>query len=217
MTAADPQAAQEGAFERLGIRPTPAPGKRSGPDLPWDESTRPHWDGAPAGAVYSGRGRAAARHLIDVHDHLRGELARVRDLIEQVRSGAIGAAEARSAINQMAMRQNTWTLGAYCASYCRIVTGHHTLEDEAIFPHLRAREPGIAPVIDRLAQEHGVIHKVLDDFDRALAESLRQPGEFASVLRAADVLADALLSHLAYEESQLIEPLARLGFYPGQV
>ena len=27
---------------------------------------------------------------------------------------------------------------------------------------------------------------------------------------------DALLSHLAYEEQELVEPLARLGFYPGQ-
>jgi len=26
----------------------------------------------------------------------------------------------------------------------------------------------------------------------------------------------SLLSHLAYEEQQIIEPLARLGLYPGQ-
>jgi hypothetical protein len=32
-----------------------------------------------------------------------------------------------------------------------------------------------------------------------------------------DFLTDALLSHLAYEEQERVEPLARLGFYPGQV
>jgi hypothetical protein len=32
-----------------------------------------------------------------------------------------------------------------------------------------------------------------------------------------DYLTDALLSHLAYEEQELVEPLARLGFYPDQV
>lgn len=32
-----------------------------------------------------------------------------------------------------------------------------------------------------------------------------------------DFLTDALLSHLSYEERELVEPLARLGFYPGQV
>jgi hypothetical protein len=29
-------------------------------------------------------------------------------------------------------------------------------------------------------------------------------------------LSDALLSHLAYEEQELVEPLARLGFSPDQ-
>jgi hypothetical protein len=32
-----------------------------------------------------------------------------------------------------------------------------------------------------------------------------------------DVLTQTLLSHLAYEEREITEPLARLGFYPGQV
>jgi hypothetical protein len=33
-------------------------------------------------------------------------------------------------------------------------------------------------------------------------------------LRAAmDVLTDAMLSHLSYEERELVEPLARLGYY----
>ena len=43
----------------------------------------------------------------------------------------------RSAINRMTLRQNNWTLGAYCEQYCRMVTGHHTLEDVSMFPHLR--------------------------------------------------------------------------------
>jgi hypothetical protein len=32
-----------------------------------------------------------------------------------------------------------------------------------------------------------------------------------------DLFTDALLSHLSYEERELVEPLARIGFYPGQV
>ena len=51
----------------------------------------------------------------------------------------------RSFINRMTIRQNGWTLGAFCESYCRIVAGHHTLEDQSIFPHLRARDAGLAP------------------------------------------------------------------------
>ena len=34
---------------------------------------------------------------------------------------------------------------------------------------------------------------------------------------AIEALDRTLLSHLSYEESQLVEPLARHGFYPGQV
>lgn len=115
------------------------------------------------------------------------------------------------------MRQNDWTLGAYCASYCRFVTGHHALEDEAVFPYLESAEPGLGPVIGRLTDEHKIIHQVLNDLDSALVDHLRNPGDFAGLEQAADIFTDALLSHLAYEEAQLVEPLARHGFYPGQL
>jgi hypothetical protein len=58
---------------------------------------------------------------------------------------------------------------------------------------------------------------VLNDVDQALVDLLRNPGDFAGLQRAADILTDTMLSHLAYEEAQLIEPLARLGFYTGQI
>jgi hemerythrin-like domain-containing protein len=117
----------------------------------------------------------------------------------------------------MSMRQNDWTLGAYCASYCRLVTQHHGLEDAAIFPHLRASEPALVPVVDRLEQEHEVIHDVLDRVDKALVGFINAPDDFTGIQGAVDLLTDALLSHLAYEERELVEPLARLGFYPGQL
>jgi Hemerythrin HHE cation binding domain len=198
-----------------GVRPTPPPEPLTTVRL-WDEDARPAGPRPPADASYSAHGRMIAGHLVQVHDHLRTELAQIRDLIEQVRDSEMDVAEARSAINQMTLRSNSWTLGAYCASYCRLVTGHHTLEDQAIFPHLRAREPGLRPVLDRLADEHEIIHKVLEDVDAALVELLRNP-DFGRLQQAADVLTDVLLSHLAYEEAQLVEPLARHGFYAGQV
>jgi hemerythrin HHE cation binding domain-containing protein len=201
----------------LGLTPTPDDGERLSPVRLWDESIRPTHPGPPPGAVYSHRGRAIGGHLIDIHDHLRSELARVRDLVSQVREGSIDAAGARSAISELTMRQNDWTLGAYCASYCRFVTGHHTLEDEAVFPHLRSHEPVLEPVIDRLADEHKIIHQVLNDLDRALVDHLLTPTDFSGIQEAVDILTDTLLSHLAYEESQLVEPLARLGFYTGQL
>jgi hemerythrin superfamily protein len=57
---------------------------------------------------------------------------------------------------------------AYCAQYCRIVTGHHTLEDRSVFPHLKRSDPELVPVVDRLEQEHHLIADVLDQVNHAL-------------------------------------------------
>jgi hemerythrin-like domain-containing protein len=116
------------------------------------------------------------------------------------------------------MRQNDWALGAYCQSYCRVVTTHHTIEDTSMFPHLRSSDAALAPVIDRLEEEHHVIARVLDDVDRALvavvspSDSAEQDG-LARLRQAVDLLSDTMSSHLSYEETQLVEPLARYGFY----
>jgi hypothetical protein len=183
----------------------------------WDPSTRPSGPPAPDGHVYTARGRAIGRHLAQVHDHLRGELDQIRELLRQVKQGAASVSRAREAINEMTMRQNNWTLGAYCASYCAIVTGHHGLEDTAVFPHLRSRDPKLAPVVDRLEAEHVIIHDVLADLDRVLVNLVTSPGDFGELETAIDTLADTLGSHLDYEEREITEPLSRLGFYAGQL
>ncbi len=138
-------------------------------------------------------------------------------MLTQVRDGALSAGDARSALNQMALRQNDWTLGAFCSRYCRAVTQHHTGEDESIFPYLRRAEPALDPVVDRLTEEHLVIHDAIDEVDRALVHHLEHPGDFDRVQSAIDVLTDTLLSHLSYEEYELVEPLARVGFFAGQL
>ncbi len=112
----------------------------------------------------------------------------------------------------MTMRQNNWTVGTYCESYCRVVTTHHTLEDQSVFPYLRRADPRLAPVIDRLAAEHLAIHEVLEGVDRALVGFISEPDGGKALQEAVDLLTDTLLSHLSYEERELVEPLARLGF-----
>lgn len=201
----------------LGVTPTPDDGTRYTDTMPWDESTRPSAALTPAEHPYSNRGRAASQHLVDVHDGLRAELQQIRDLVDQVRKGALDVGAARSAINQMTVRQNNWTIGAYCAAYCRVVDQHHTLEDRSIFPHLRRSDGNLTPVLDRLEQEHLVIHEALEGVDRALVDLVAHPGDYTGLQEAVDLLTDTLLSHLAYEERELLEPLARYGMYPGQL
>ena len=111
----------------------------------------------------------------------------------------------------MTMRQNNWTLGTYCETLLphRHGAPHH--RGPADVPRLRAADPTLAPVIDRLEEEHHAIAGVLERVDASLVGLVAAPEEVAEVRAAVDLLTDTLLSHLSYEERELVEPLARLG------
>lgn len=192
--------------------PTPDDGTRLSAERAWDESTRPTGPERDPARAYTRAEQAAGRHLVDVHDALRAELERLRDLIDQVGRGTADPSQVRSFINRMTIRQNNWTLGAFCESYCRVVTQHHTLEDRSVFPHLRRSEPALTAVLDRLEHEHEAISELLEGVDAALVDLVAGEG-LAEVRGQVDLLTDALLSHFSYEERELVEPLARHGFY----
>lgn len=208
--ASRPAPATEVAF---GVQATPDDGVRRSSERLWDETARPTGPAPEADRSYRPDQLATGQHLVDVHNALRAELSQLMDIVQQVADGAVEASQARSAINEMTMRQNNWTLGAFCESYCRIVTGHHSLEDRSVFPHLRRSDDRLSPVLDRLEEEHEVIADVLDRVDRALVALVTEPDGMSALRAAVDLLSDTLLSHLAYEERELVEPLSRLGFY----
>jgi alkanesulfonate monooxygenase SsuD/methylene tetrahydromethanopterin reductase-like flavin-dependent oxidoreductase (luciferase family)/hemerythrin-like domain-containing protein len=207
-------AASPTASAPFAVTPTPDDGQRLSGEQPWDETTRPTGPPPDPDRRYTPDQQAAGRHLIDVHDALRRELTQLRDLIEQVARGEAEAATARSFITRMTIRQNHWTLGNFCETYCRVVTQHHTLEDRSVFPHIQRSDPALAPVIERLEEEHETIADLLERVDQALVALVSsQDDGIEGVHRAVGILNDALLSHFSYEERELIEPLARLGFY----
>ena len=182
--------------------------------VPWDESDRPS---APAesrqATRYTQAGRQASAALVHAHDVLREELNKLRNLIIELRNGELPVGQARSALREMAMRQINWSTGAYCETYCWRLTRHHTGEDDSVFPHLRAREPALGPVLDRLSEEHAAIHGVLDAVDQALVGIVGGETRPSHLQEIVDLLGEALLSHLTYEERELIGPLNRHGFY----
>ncbi|MEV6239806.1 LLM class flavin-dependent oxidoreductase [Lentzea sp. NPDC051838] len=198
---------------RLGVFPTPDNGIRFSQERLWDESKRPTGPERDPDAVYTATGRAHGQQLIDVHDHLRHELDKVRDLVQQVADGTLGVGAARSEINTMTMRQNNWTMGAYCESYCRLITIHHSLEDRSLYPQLRRGDERLGPVLDRLTEEHHVIHDVLERVDATLVAMVAEPKKIVDLQDAVDVLTDTLLSHLSYEERELVEPMARIPYH----
>jgi hypothetical protein len=175
-----------------------------------DEATRPR---APRhdDTVGTAAGRASAQMLASVHAHLRSELAEIRDVVAEVATGRSSAAAARSLINDMSMRQNYWSLGAFCATYCRVLTIHHAIEDANLFVNLKSRDAELTPVIDRLSEEHEVVAAVLARLDTALVAMVDDAEHLSRVQVEVDRLTDILLSHLAYEEQELLGPIARLG------
>jgi hemerythrin-like domain-containing protein len=198
----------------LTARPRPVPERRLSEERVWDEAARPTGPARDPDRTYTAREQAVGQHLIDVHDALRAELDQLRDLVEQVAAGTRDTAVVRSFINRMTIRQNHWTLGTFCETYCRTVTSHHMLEDRSVFPHLRRSEEGLTPVLDRLEEEHEQIADMLDRVDKTLVALVAEEDDgIDRVGRTMDLLTDALLSHFAYEERELVEPLARHGFY----
>jgi len=198
-------------IQRFGTEVAPAvrelvAAARAGAPAP---AASPRAEFLQAEPVVAGMGQ----HLVDVHDHLRAELAQLHDLVGQVERGTLDAGQARGVLNEMTMRQNEWALGAYCQSYCRLVATHHSIEDSSVFPHLRHSEPSLGPVLDRLEQEHHVIHGALEDVDRALVAIVSAPDGLGRLRAAVDRLTETLTEHLSYEESELVGPLDRHGFY----
>jgi alkanesulfonate monooxygenase SsuD/methylene tetrahydromethanopterin reductase-like flavin-dependent oxidoreductase (luciferase family) len=197
---------------RLGISPTPDDGVRLSAETVWDESSRPLAPAPEPAASYTESDRSYARELVGVHNHLRSELDGLRDMIAQVAAGSLDVATARSEINKLTMRQNQWTVGAYCEGYCRLVGLHHTIESTQLFPGLSRLDGRLAPVTARLHAEHEIIAGLLSRVDAALVALVTDPVRGMPALEAAvDLLTDALLSHLSYEEYQRLEPLARFG------
>lgn len=178
--------------------------------LELNEQARPD---VVTGAELTPDERAPGEHLRQVHDMYRAELQVVTELAEMVRSGTADLSDLRGTIHGMAVRTNIEEFGAICLRYCSMVTTHHTLEDRAIFPRVRAESVSYAALVDQLEHEHHAIHAQLRRVDEAMLAVDADRGAVPAALEEIDVLARILRSHFAYEETQLLEPLARVGLF----
>lgn len=194
------------AVARERGRPAPEPVRRpvTIPDL--DEPGRPRTAGGDPAALTADQARLG-RRLVDVHDGYRAQLRQVRDAVEQV---AAETAAPRQDGDRLALRQNHWTLGVFCATFRRLLTVHHDVEHGSTFPALTERDPALEPVVKKLEQEHEVIAELLDRLDRACAEMIADPARIDRVRAGVERLSQALASHFAYEEAELAEPVGRL-------
>ncbi|NUW41869.1 nitroreductase/quinone reductase family protein [Nonomuraea rhodomycinica] len=121
-----------------------------------------------------------------VHDAFRRELGLIRQEIAAAGPG-LGT-----------------QLRVNCLSVCGNLHHHHVMEDSGMFPSLAGRRPELAPVIERLGEEHRRIAELVARLREVVSAEGAEP---AAVLAEVDRLAGELEEHLTYEEEQLIPVL----------
>jgi hypothetical protein len=139
-----------------------------------------------------------------VHSMIRRDLDTVRGLAQAVRDG-LPPFEIDAAIRSLATSGPLWQLKVNCLRYCHFVESHHRAESIAMFPAIRAHDPDLGPVVDKLEADHRVVSGHLDEVEtatRALgaADSVSRRGDLIAALER---LSADLLVHLDFEEESL--------------
>ena len=111
---------------------------------------------------------------------------------------------ARESVDRASVIPNDLLL--YCHGFCLALRGHHRAEDRELFPLLVSRNPGLAPSISRLRQDHEMIAHLLIELDQAVGRA-----EPPDVVRShLDGVTAIMESHFRYEERELLGPLAAM-------
>jgi hypothetical protein len=174
-----------------------------------DDATRPK---APKIEGITPRQRQSGKRLALIHDYHLAQIDEVRSVMDQVEAGAQSAAALAGAISALQMTANYRLFGKLCGRECRMLTLHHTIEDDSMFPALAGGGDGLKKVVDRLKQEHLVIHRLLEALQAAAENAVGEPGrDTFSELKAAFLALERFVrSHFGYEQEELEEAL---GYY----
>lgn len=144
--------------------------------------------------------------LLWVHGMIRRDLETVRGLAGAVTNGA-PAADVKGTLDDLKTNGPLWKLKVNCLHYCRFVHSHHGAEDAMLFPALRAANPELAPVVDRLEADHRKVSLLLDDLEEAARSLSAEEESRARVATALNGLADHLIEHLAFEEESVADTM----------
>jgi iron-sulfur cluster repair protein YtfE (RIC family) len=163
------------------------------------------------------QGRALFEELLWVHGVLRRDLDTVERLARAVAGGMSGEV-LESELRELKTSGPLWQLKVNCLHYCRFVHMHHHAEDVLLFPALRAADPSIGPVVDRLESDHRRVSDLIDVVEAA-AERLTTgvgPDAREAVVEGLEELHSHLLEHLDYEERHGGPVMRRLDSIPGR-
>ena len=174
-----------------------------------DDSTRPT---APKIEGVTPAQRRLGKRLALIHAHHLEQINQVRWVMEQVEAGEQSAATLVDAISSMQMTNNYRLFGNLCGRECQMLTLHHTIEDHHMFPALRQGSDGLKKVVDRLSEEHLIIHQLLEALEAGARNAVTRPDRetFTELKKAFVALERFVRSHFGYEQEELEEAL---GYY----
>ena len=175
-----------------------------------DDATRPK---APKIEGITPAQRRQGKRLALIHEHHLEQMNEVRWVMEQVEAGEQSTQTLLEAISSLQMAANYRVFGNLCGRECQMLTLHHTIEDQSIFPELRHGSDGLRKVVDRLSQEHLIIHQLLEALHDKAVNAVREPDrETFAALKAAFLALDRVVrSHFGYEQEELEEALGYFG------
>ncbi|MFG3256773.1 hemerythrin domain-containing protein [Streptomyces sp. NPDC048172] len=105
----------------------------------------------------------------------------------------------RRDLGRMAASGSAAELRPRWRTFTTYLTAHHSAEDDALWPAVRARSAEAGPLLDAMEAEHAVLDPLMSAVDTALAED--RHGAALAVLAE---LAEALTGHLDHEEREAL-------------
>lgn len=172
-----------------------------------DEAARPKAPDIGAGKTPAGQ---AGRHLAAIHRHHLMEMAKARQVLHFVETGAAEPKQLADALANMSLTENMQVFGTLCGQECQMLGFHHNAEEHHMFPDLEGKQiDGLSAVVAKLRLEHLVVHELLDRLGKAAAKLVENPSD-ANMKTCAEVFEklDAVIrSHFSYEETELRDAL----------
>jgi hypothetical protein len=142
----------------------------------------------------SDRVAALSLQLARTHDELLEQVAQVR--------AALVAGHAPGPLDR--------GLLAHCTAFCVALDRHHSAEDDGLLPLLAREEPGLAPAVRNLLQDHAMIGTLLGQVVGLVQRAAAGEGT-DRLVGELDGLAAVMESHFSYEERAIGAAIDRLG------
>ncbi len=154
--------------------------------------------------------RRQGRQLAAIHRMHLQQMGQVRRMMEAIAAGTTAPAALAKALPDMEMSRNYQQFGNLCGQECQFLDFHHGAEENQVFPHLEGQgSDGLRAVIDKLREEHKVVHALLERLYADAVRLVQTPSgdAFDEAKATFEALERVVRSHFGYEEEELEEAL----------